>query len=96
MRFDIITIFPEIFDSYFSKGMVRIAQEKKIIKIKTHDLRQFAVDKRGTVDDKPYGGGPGQVMMVEPVYKALRELRAKDKGKRAKTRAKDVAKGAVG
>jgi tRNA (guanine37-N1)-methyltransferase len=75
MTFDIITIFPEILDSYFSKGMIRIAREKKIIKIKTHDLRKFAVDKHGTVDDKPYGGGPGQVLMVEPVVQALRHIK---------------------
>lgn len=74
MHFDLITIFPDMLESYFSKGMIRIAQEKKLIKIKTHDLRQFAVDKHGTVDDRPYGGGPGQVLMVEPVYKALKQL----------------------
>ncbi|MFH0779867.1 MAG: tRNA (guanosine(37)-N1)-methyltransferase TrmD [Parcubacteria group bacterium] len=74
MKFDIITIFPDILDSYVNKGMLRIAQEKKIIKIKTHNLRDFAVDKHGTVDDKPYGGGPGQVLMVEPVFKALKRI----------------------
>lgn len=77
MRFDLITIFPDMLESYFSKGMIRIAQEKKLIKIKTHDLRQFAVDKHGTVDDRPYGGGPGQVLMVEPVFKALKHLSKK-------------------
>lgn len=74
MLFQFITIFPEIFDSYFSKGMIRVAQEKKLIKIKTHNLRDVAVDKHGTVDDRPYGGGPGQVMMVEPIWKALRTI----------------------
>ncbi|MBI5077067.1 tRNA (guanosine(37)-N1)-methyltransferase TrmD [Candidatus Falkowbacteria bacterium] len=78
MQFDILTIFPDILDSYFSKGMLRIAQEKKIIKIKTHDLRRFAVNKRGMVDDKPYGGGPGQILMVEPVVKALRAIQAQN------------------
>lgn len=73
MKFDILTIFPDIFASYINKGMIRIALEKKIIKIKSHFLRDFAVDKRGTVDDRPYGGGPGQVLMVEPVYKALKK-----------------------
>ncbi len=74
MKFNLITIFPEILDSYFDKGMLRIAQEKKIIKIKSLNLREFAIDNRGTVDDKPYGGGPGQVMMVEPIYKAIQSL----------------------
>lgn len=74
LKFDFITIFPDILDSYVNKGMLRIAQEKKIVKIKTHNLRDFAVDKHGTVDDKPYGGGPGQVLMVEPVAKALSRI----------------------
>jgi len=74
MRFDIITIFPDILDSYVNKGMLRIAQEKKLIEIKAHDLRQFAVNDYGQVDDRPYGGGPGQVLMVEPVYRALKQI----------------------
>jgi len=81
MRFDILTIFPEIFDSYISKGMIRIAQEKKIVNFKMHSLRDYAVDNHGTVDDRPYGGGPGQVMMVEPVYKALKKIRKAKKSK---------------
>lgn len=75
MRFEIITIFPEILDSYIEKGMIRIAQEKKIVSFKMHNLRDFAVDNHGTVDDRPYGGGPGQVMMVEPIYKTLKKIR---------------------
>jgi len=71
MKFQILTIFPEIFDSYLNHGMMRIAQEKKIIKVKPINLRDFCVDKHGTVDEKPYGGGPGQVLMVEPVFKSL-------------------------
>ncbi|MFH0814853.1 MAG: tRNA (guanosine(37)-N1)-methyltransferase TrmD [Candidatus Falkowbacteria bacterium] len=76
MQFHILTIFPDILDSYFSKGMLRIAQKNKIIKIKAHDLRKFAVDKHGTVDDKPYGGGPGQILRIEPVYKTLAKIRS--------------------
>ncbi|SRR6056297_1529295 len=86
MKFDILTIFPEILDSYFQHGMMRLAQEKKLIKIKNHDLRDFAVDKHGTVDDKPYGGGPGQVLMVEPVYRALKKINPKRKTSKAKTK----------
>ncbi|MBU1131744.1 tRNA (guanosine(37)-N1)-methyltransferase TrmD [Patescibacteria group bacterium] len=84
MKFDILTIFPDILDSYINKGMIRIAQEKKLIKIKTHNLRDFAVDARGTVDDRPFGGGPGQVLMVEPVYKALKKLKTKVKKQKTK------------
>jgi len=84
MKFNIITIFPEILDSYFSKGMLRIAQEKKLIKIKTHDLRKYSTDKHGNVDDKPYGGGPGQVLMVEPVYNSLKAIGKKTKNQKNK------------
>ncbi|MBT4722270.1 tRNA (guanosine(37)-N1)-methyltransferase TrmD [Candidatus Falkowbacteria bacterium] len=75
MQFHILTIFPDILDSYTSKGMLRIAQEKNIIKIKTHDLRDFSDNKQRNVDDKPYGGGPGQVLMVEPVVKAIKQIK---------------------
>lgn len=81
MKYEIITIFPDILESYTSKGMLRIAQEKKKIQIKTHNLRNFAIDNHGTVDDRPYGGGPGQVMMVEPVYKSLKKIRRSKKSK---------------
>lgn len=81
MKYEILTIFPDILDSYVNKGMIRIAQEKKKIKIKTHNLRDFAVDNHGSVDDRPYGGGPGQVMMVEPIYKALKKIRRLKKSK---------------
>lgn len=81
MKFDLITIFPEIFDSYINKGMLRIAQEKKIVTFKTHNLREYAVDARGTVDGRPFGGGPGQVFMVEPIYKALKKIRRRKKSK---------------
>jgi len=74
MTFHFLTIFPDILDSYISKGMIRIALKNKKIKIKTHNLRDFAVDKHGTVDDRPYGGGPGQILMVEPVMKALKKI----------------------
>ena len=81
MKYDLLTIFPDIFDSYLSKGMMRVAQEKKIINVKTHNLRDFAIDKHGTVDEKTYGGGPGQVLCVEPVYKALKTIRRAKKSK---------------
>lgn len=84
MKYDILTIFPDIFDSYISKGMIRIALEKKLIKIKTHNLREFALDNHGTVDDRPYGGGPGQVLMFEPVQKALKKIKKNRTGSKTK------------
>jgi tRNA (guanine37-N1)-methyltransferase len=81
IRFDIITIFPEIFDSYFKESLIARAQKKKLIKINIHNLRKWAKDKHKTVDSRPFGGGWGMVMKVEPIYKAVESLK---KGKKAK------------
>src|SRR3989338_6200704 len=75
MVFHIITSFPHIFDSYFSESIVARAQNKKIIRIKTYDLRHWAAGARRQVDDRPYGGGAGMVLMAEPIIKALRALK---------------------
>ncbi|MFH1192338.1 MAG: tRNA (guanosine(37)-N1)-methyltransferase TrmD [bacterium] len=72
MIFSILTIFPEIFSSYFNESIINRAQEKKIIKIKTINIRDYADDKHKTVDAPPYGGGAGMVMKPEPIYKALK------------------------
>jgi len=77
MKFNIITIFPEIFDSYFSESIISRAQKKKLAKINVHNLRDYTDDKRKTVDDHPYGGGPGMVMMVEPIFRAVKKLKVK-------------------
>lgn len=77
MQFDIITIFPHIFDSYFQTSILKRAQDKKLIKIKIHDLRFWTKDKHKTVDDTPYGGGPGMILKIEPIYKALKFLNKK-------------------
>lgn len=84
MRFDIITIFPEIFDSYFQESILDRAQKKKLIDIQIHNLRDFTSDNHKTVDDKPFGGGLGMVMKVEPISKAVRALQ-KSKNKKVKT-----------
>ena len=83
MTFNIITIFPDIFDSYFTKGMIKRAQDKKIIKISTSDLRRFAdpKDAHKSVDDTPYGGGAGMVLKIEPIYKALKSIKRKKKAR---------------
>ena len=81
MQFDIITIFPEILDSYFNESILKRAQKAKKIKIITHDLRAFTTDKHHKVDDTPYGGGPGMVLMVEPLYKALKSIKKFKKSK---------------
>ena len=76
MRFDILTIFPAMFESYFSESIIKRASERGILDIRAHDLRQWSTDRHSKVDDKPYGGGPGMVMKVEPFFWALRALKA--------------------
>jgi tRNA (guanine37-N1)-methyltransferase len=75
MKIDIITIFPEVFNGPFSSGLVQRAKEKGIVGIDVVDLRQFALDKHRTTDDYPFGGGPGMVMKVEPIYEAVTSLK---------------------
>jgi len=76
-RFDIITIFPEAFESYFSTSILARARRKKLIDIRIHNLRRWATDKYKTVDDRPYGGGPGMVLKIEPIWRAVEALRSK-------------------
>ena len=81
IQFDIITIFPEIFSSYFGESILKRAQQAKKIKIKIHNLRDVTTDKHHTVDDRPYGGGPGMILLVEPIYKALKKIKRKKKSR---------------
>lgn len=74
MRFIIVTLFPEFFDSPLAVGLVGKAVEKGLLEVITLSPREFAFDRHRTVDDSPYGGGPGMVMMVEPLVSALRHV----------------------
>lgn len=76
MKFNIITIFPDIIKDYCAESILKRAQEKKLIDVNPVNLRDFTEDKHRTVDDTPYGGGPGMVMKPEPIYKALKSLDA--------------------
>ena len=71
MKFDIITIFPEIFQSYFSAGILKKAVQRQLIRINVYNLRDYTEDKHRTVDDYPYGGGAGMVMKPEPFFSAV-------------------------
>ncbi len=75
MIFNIITIFPEIFHSYFSESIIARAQKKRLIEINIHNLRDYTRDKHKKVDDSPYGGGAGMVMKIEPIYKAVKNIK---------------------
>jgi len=72
--FNVITIFPEIFDSYLKESLLGKARKKKLLKINLVNLRDFTADKHKSVDDKPYGGGPGMVLKAEPIYLAVAKL----------------------
>ena len=75
MKFDILTIFPEIIEEYINKGIVSIAKEKGLVEINVHNLRNWTEDNHKTVDDTPCGGGPGMVLKVEPIYRAKQDLK---------------------
>ena len=79
MRIDILTIFPEMFEGPLTCSLLAKAREKKILDINCSDIRSFTKDKHNTVDDRPFGGGPGMVMKPEPIYSALKSLGVKKK-----------------
>jgi tRNA (guanine37-N1)-methyltransferase len=75
IKFDVITIFPEIFKSYLGESLIARAQKKKFIKVNLHNLRKWTKDAHKTVDDRPFGGGLGMVLKVEPIYKAVKQIK---------------------
>ncbi len=77
MKIDIITLFPEMFRGPFNESIIKKAQEKKLVEINIYNLRDWAKDKHKTVDGRPYGGGVGMLLMIEPIYNALKDLRKK-------------------
>jgi len=80
MRFDILTIFPQSFNSYLSESILKRAQEKELIEIHIHDIRDFSKDKHKKVDDSPFGGGAGMVMTPQPLYDAITHAKKENKG----------------
>ena len=74
MKISIITLFPKMIASFFKESIVKKAKEKGLVKIELINLRDFALDSYGTVDDRPYGGGAGMVLRIEPVYKAVQSV----------------------
>ncbi|MDD3046441.1 MAG: tRNA (guanosine(37)-N1)-methyltransferase TrmD [Candidatus Pacebacteria bacterium] len=77
MKFNVLTIFPSMFDSYLKETFISKGIEKGLIEVNIHNLRDFTEDKRKRVDDSPFGGGLGMVMRVEPIYKAIEQLKTK-------------------
>jgi tRNA (guanine37-N1)-methyltransferase len=82
MRFDIITIFPDFFTGPFDYGVLKRARSSGLVDIATHDLRGFTQDRHRTVDDRPFGGGEGMVLKVQPIYDAIASLQIAPKAER--------------
>ena len=78
MRIDVLTLFPEMFESPMSHSILRRAQQQDIVKIVLSNIRDFAADSYRKVDDKPYGGGPGMVMMCPPVFDCVEQVQAQE------------------
>lgn len=78
MEFDILTLFPAMFDGPLTESILKRAQERGLITVRCHDIRDYATDKHRTVDDTPYGGGGGMVMMAEPLVAAIEDVRHAD------------------
>lgn len=78
MIFDIITIFPRMFKGFIKEGLLGKAVKKDLLEVNIHNLRDWTDDKHKTVDDKPFGGGLGMVMKIEPIFKAVTDLKKND------------------
>jgi tRNA (guanine37-N1)-methyltransferase len=78
MRFDVLTLFPEIFSGYLTQSLLKLAIDKGLVQIHLWNLRDWAQGKHKSVDDRPFGGGPGMVLMCEPVYACVEAVQAMD------------------
>ncbi len=78
MRIDVLTLFPEALEPFFASSIIGRAQEAGVVSIHCTNIRDFAVDRHRSVDDRPYGGGPGMVMMCQPLFDALEKVEQDD------------------
>ena len=78
MKIDILTIFPNMFDGAFTESIIRRATEKELVSINIHDFRKYTTAPHNKVDDTPYGGGGGMVLMIQPIYDCLKSIKTKD------------------
>src|SRR5215470_2207051 len=77
MRFDVLTLFPEIFQGYLTQSLLKLALERGLVEIHLWNIRDWATGKHKSVDDRPFGGGPGMVIMPEPVFDAVEAVQGK-------------------
>lgn len=78
MRIDILTLFPQMFAGYLGQSILKLAIQRGLLQVALHNIRDWATDRHGTVDDKPYGGGPGMVLKVEPVVESVEAIQEMD------------------
>ena len=78
MKIDILTLFPEMFDGFLNTSIIKRARDNGYVDIKVHNFRDYSLDKHKRVDDYPYGGGAGMVLMCEPIFRAIEDLRTDD------------------
>lgn len=78
MRFDVLTLFPDLFQGYLSQSLLKLAIQSGLVSIHTWNIRDWAKGKHQNVDDRPFGGGPGMVMMPEPVFDCVDAVRLQD------------------
>lgn len=88
MKIDVLTLFPELFVPFLEWSMIKKARETDAIEIHIHNLRKWGIDKRGTVDDRPYGGGAGMILRIEPIFNALCALKLKGQNSNVKSKSK--------
>ena len=77
MKFDIVTIFPQMVEAGLAEGVVSRGIARGLVDVQVHDLRDYTVDRHRSVDDVPYGGGPGMVMKPEPLGRAVEDIRTR-------------------
>ncbi len=80
MRFDVLTLFPDLFPGYLGQSLLKKAIDRQLVQVHVHDVRRWSKDKHQKVDDRPYGGGPGMVLRVEPVVECVEEVQREGRG----------------
>lgn len=78
MRFDVLTLFPEMFPGYLGQSLLKLAIDRGLVDVRMHNIRDWSDDRHKSVDDRPYGGGPGMVLMVKPVVECVEAVRGQD------------------
>ena len=95
MRFDIVTIFPEFFTGPLDHGILRRARETGLVDVRIQDLRVFTKDRHRSVDDRPFGGGEGMVLKLEPLFEATESLLGQSMGSAQEPASLDIENGII-